>query len=55
MKNISKDLTFILPIEFFYSDSEILALRSQILRKTEISKDELNLLAEINEYCNRTI
>ena len=55
MKDTSTTLAFILPIEFFYNDSEILALRSRILRKTEIGKDELNLLAEINDYCNKTI
>lgn len=42
-----------MPIELLYTDSEILKIRTNLLKKQVLTSDDLELLKEINEYCNR--
>ena len=42
-----------MPIEFLYTDSEILKIRTQLLKKSILNSKELELIKEINEYCNK--
>lgn len=39
-----------MPIEFLYTDSEILKLRKSLLMKYVLDSKELELLTELNEY-----
>jgi len=41
-----------MPIEFLYTDSELLKLRKRLLKKYVLTKEELSTLSEINAYCN---
>lgn len=40
-------------IELLYTDSEILKLRSRLLKKGVLTKEEISLIGEINDYCNK--
>lgn len=42
-----------MPIELLHTDSEILKIRTKLLRKSSLTTDELELLQEINAYCKR--
>jgi hypothetical protein len=42
-----------MPIELLYTDSEIVKLHRELLFKTVISKEELKLLTEIQNYMKR--
>mgnify|MGYP003643685107 CR=1 FL=1 len=42
-----------MPIELLHTDTEILKIRTQLLKKATLNNEELSLLKEINEYCNR--
>jgi hypothetical protein len=42
-----------MPIEQLYSDSEILKIQKSILFKMVISKEELQILKEINIYLKK--
>jgi hypothetical protein len=39
-----------MPINLLYTDSEILKIRKFILKKIELTKEDLNLLSDINYY-----
>ena len=43
-----------MPIEFLYTDSEILKIRTKLLKKMVLSTKEIETLKEINEYCKKT-
>lgn len=43
----------IMPIELLHTDTEILKIRTQLLKKSLLNNEELSLLKEINDYCNR--
>ena len=42
-----------MPIELLHTDSEILKIRTNLLKKTILTKEDLELIKEINDYCNR--
>jgi len=42
-----------MPIELLYTDSEILKIRTNLLKKSVLTSDELETIKEINDYCNR--
>jgi len=42
-----------MPIEFLYTDSEILKLRKLLIKKYVLDAEELVLLSELTEYINR--
>ena len=42
-----------MPIELMFTDSEILKIRTELLKKMVLSTKEIETLKEINEYCNR--
>lgn len=42
-----------MPVEFLYTDSEIIKLQRRLLFKLVITAEELQLLEEINEYLKR--
>lgn len=42
-----------MPIELLYTDSEILKIKKSILFKMVISKEELEILKEINIYLKK--
>jgi hypothetical protein len=42
-----------MPIELLYTDSEILKIRTNLLKKSVLTPEDLELLKEINDYCNR--
>jgi len=43
----------IMPIELLYTDSEIVKIQKTLLLKTVLSKEELELLKEIQNYMKR--
>ena len=51
--NKENEKTKIMPIELLHTDTEILKIRTQLLKKATLNNEELSLLKEINEYCNR--
>lgn len=53
IKKLNKMTTNELPIEFLYSDSEIIKLKREILLKDVITSEDLNVLREIDDYLNR--
>ncbi len=53
--NKENEKTRIMPIELLHTDSEILKIRTQLLKKASLNNEELSLLKEINEYCNRPV
>ena len=40
-----------MPIELLYTDQELLKIRKSLLKKIELTKEDLNLLGQINNYC----
>jgi len=42
-----------MPIELLYTDKEIVKIQKDILMKKVISRKELDILKEINEYMKR--
>jgi hypothetical protein len=42
-----------MPIEFLYTDSEIIKLQRTLLFKSLLTAQDLQLLEEINEYLTR--
>ena len=52
-KEIEKQTTKknIMPIQLLYTDQELLKIRNSLLRKIDLTKEDLNLLGEINNYC----
>ena len=42
-----------MPIELLYTDSEILKIRTKLLKKSILTSEDLDLLKEINDYCNK--
>ena len=52
-KKIEKQTTKknIMPIQLLYTDNEILKIRNSLLRKIDLTKEDLILLGEINNYC----
>ena len=42
-----------MPIEFLYTDSEIIKLQRTLLFKSLLTSQDLQLLEEINEYLTR--
>lgn len=42
-----------MPIEFLYTDSEIIKLQRALLFKSLLTAQDLQLLKEINEYLTR--
>lgn len=40
-----------MPIELLYTDQELLKIRNSLLRKIDLTKEDLILLGEINDYC----
>ena len=40
-----------MPIEILYTDRELLKIRNSLLKKIDLSKEDLILLGEINDYC----
>jgi hypothetical protein len=42
-----------MPIELLYTDSEIVKIQKRLLLKTVLSKEELELLKEIQNYMKR--
>ena len=42
-----------MPVELLYTDSEIVKIQKQLLRKTTLNSSELELLKEINAYMNK--
>ena len=40
-----------MPIELLYTDQELLKIRNSLLRKIDLTKEDLNLLGQINNYC----
>lgn len=42
-----------MPIELLHTDSEILKIRTNLLKKVVLTADEIATIKEINEYCNR--
>ena len=42
-----------MPVEFLYTDSEIIKLQRTLLFKTVLTKEDLQLLNEIHEYLTR--
>jgi len=42
-----------MPIELLYTDKEIVKIQKDILMKKVISRKELEILKEINEYMKR--
>jgi hypothetical protein len=42
-----------MPIELLYTDSELVKMQKRLLFKTVLTQDELNTLAEINNYMKR--
>lgn len=41
------------PIETLYTDSEIVKIHKKLVKKWDLSVEDLALLKEINEYMNR--
>jgi hypothetical protein len=39
-----------MPVELLYTDKEILKIYKSLLRKIELTKQDLNLLGDINYY-----
>jgi hypothetical protein len=48
MKNLET-----MPIELLHTDREILKIRTNLLKKITLTKDEVKTIKEINDYCNR--
>jgi hypothetical protein len=42
-----------MPIELLHTNKEIIKIRTNLLKKLILSKDEIELIGKINEYCNR--
>jgi len=42
-----------MPVEFLYTDSEIIKLQRTLLFKSKLTDQDLQLLEEINEYLKR--
>ncbi len=40
-------------IELTHTDSEILKIRTNLLKKSFLTSEELETIKEINNYCNR--
>ena len=47
------ETTNIIPIEFLYTDSELVKIERSLLFKTVLTAEDLMLLAEIKEYMNK--
>ena len=41
----------IMPIQLLYTDIELLKIRKSLLKKIKLTKEDLNLLGQINNYC----
>ena len=41
-----------MPIQFLYTDKEILKMRKDLLMKSSLTQNELSQLQEINNYVN---
>jgi hypothetical protein len=41
----------IMPIQLLYTDQELLRIRKSLLKKIELTKEDLNLIGQINNYC----
>jgi len=52
-KQIEKQTTKknIMPIQLLYTDGELLKIRKSLLKKIDLTKEDLNLLGQINNYC----
>jgi hypothetical protein len=44
-----------MPIELLHTDSELLKIRTNLLKKMLLSKEDLKTLREINAHFNRVV